>query len=107
VANEPTWELLFDLARDAPNQIVVVEKPLGGLRKRGSTGRARAQLAMGALERSRKRRRFEDMADPSRGALEMLLTFGESARVGFEGGGGCCAVSGFAVCREGHTLSGA
>jgi hypothetical protein len=55
VANEAPRELLVDLARNPADQIVVVEKPFGGLRERGAPGVGRGEVLLRALECERDR----------------------------------------------------
>ncbi len=105
MAHEALRELFFHLSRDPANQVVVVEKPLGGFQKLGVDRRGGRKVLLDALQAARNRSRFEKMGREPPGPREIALPLGQGARIRFEGDGIRAALDRRGVCTGRHALS--
>ena len=73
MAYEAARKFLVYLAGDPADQVVVVEKPFGGLLEPGVSGLDRGKVTPDVFEGERDRRRLEETGERSRRALEITL----------------------------------
>ena len=74
--HEAVGQVFLDLSRDATDQVVVVQEPLGPRLRRRVLRRDRGEVSLRSLEQAGDLLRLLDVQDEPRRALDVSLGFG-------------------------------